>query len=158
MGSKYFIDADNEESRVPCQKLQRTARIISKPRSRCLFWSWPCLARRFGSWSTLEYMTERNAREAHAMLSSAGIYKNNATECEQEALRATTPVLKSKYQGVAQQWREMAEQAKRSAVNGPKRSGSRAKASRAVLKRCPRNRACTLRGKQEVAHAVPFQL
>jgi hypothetical protein len=68
------------------------------------------------------------------MLSRAEIYKNNAAECEREALRATTPVLKSKYQGVAQQWHEMAEQAKHSAVNGPKRSGSMAKASRAVLK------------------------
>jgi hypothetical protein len=92
------------------------------------------------------------------MLSRAEIYKNNAAECEREALRATTLVLKSKYQGVAQQWHEMAEQAKHSAVNGPKRSGSRAKASRAVLKRALANRACTLRGKQEVAHAVPFQL
>jgi hypothetical protein len=91
------------------------------------------------------------------MLSRAEIYRNNAAECEREALRATTPVLKSKYQGVAQQWREMAEQAQRSTVNGPKRSG-RAKASRAVLKRPLANRACTLRGKQEVAHAVPFQL
>jgi hypothetical protein len=42
----------------PCQKLQRTARIVSEPRSRCLFWSWPCLGRPFGSWSTLEYVTE----------------------------------------------------------------------------------------------------
>ena len=90
------------------------------------------------------------------MLPRAEIYKNNAAGCEREALRATTPVLKSKYQGVAQ-WREMAEQAERSAVSGPKRSG-RAKASRAVLKRTLANRACTLRGKQEVAHAVPFQL
>jgi hypothetical protein len=46
------------------------------------------------------------------MLSRAETYKNNAAECEREALRATAPVLKSKYQGVAQQWREMAEQAK----------------------------------------------
>ena len=92
------------------------------------------------------------------MLSRAEIYENNAAECEQEALRATTPVLKSKYQGLAQQWREMAEQAKRSAVNGPKRSGRRAKPSQAVLKRALASRACTLRGKQEVAHAVPFQL
>jgi hypothetical protein len=82
------------------------------------------------------------------MLSRAEMYKNNAAECEREALRATTPVLKSKYQRVAQQWREMAEQAERSAVNGPKRSGRGALA----------NRACTLRRKQEVAHAVPFQL
>ena len=57
------------------------------------------------------------------MLSRAEIYKSNAAECEREALRATTPVLKSKYQVLAQQWREMAEQDKRSAVNGPKRSG-----------------------------------
>jgi hypothetical protein len=80
------------------------------------------------------------------MLSRAEMYKNNAAECEREALRATTPVLKSKYQRVAQQWREMAEQAERSV--GPKRSGRGALA----------NRACTLRRKQEVAHAVPFQL
>ena len=91
------------------------------------------------------------------MLPRAEIYKNNAAGCEREALRATTPVLKSKYQGVARQWREMAERAERSAVSGPKRSG-RAKASRAVLKRTLANRVCTLRGKQEVAHAGPFQL
>jgi len=55
------------------------------------------------------------------MLSRAEIYKNNAAECEREALRATTPVLKSKYQGVAQQWHEMAEQATHSAVGEPGR-------------------------------------
>jgi hypothetical protein len=60
------------------------------------------------------------------MLSRAEIYQNNAAECEREGERATTPTLKSKYRGVAQQWREMAEQAKRSAVKRPKRSGSRA--------------------------------
>jgi hypothetical protein len=60
------------------------------------------------------------------MLSRAEIYKNNAAECEREADRATTPALQNKYRGVARQWREMAEQAKRSPVNRPKRSGSRA--------------------------------
>ena len=56
MRSKYFIDADNDESRVPLAKTSedRADRV----------WSWPCLARPFGSWSTLEYVTERNAREA----------------------------------------------------------------------------------------------
>jgi hypothetical protein len=57
------------------------------------------------------------------MLSRAELYKNNAAECEREADRAATPVLESKYRGVARQWREMAEQAKRSAVNRPKKSG-----------------------------------
>jgi len=56
MRSKYFIDADDDESRVPLAK-------TSEDRAD-RFWSWPCLARPFGSWSTLEYVTERNAREA----------------------------------------------------------------------------------------------
>jgi hypothetical protein len=51
-----------------------------------------------------------------AMWSRAETYKNNAAECEREADRATTPGLKNKYRGVAQQWREMAEQIKRPAV------------------------------------------
>jgi hypothetical protein len=42
-------------------------------------------------------------------LSRAEIYEKNAAECEREAYRATAPVLKSKYEGIAQQWREMAE-------------------------------------------------
>jgi hypothetical protein len=47
------------------------------------------------------------------MLSRAEIYKNKAAECEREADRATTSALQNKYRGVARQWREMAEQAKR---------------------------------------------
>jgi hypothetical protein len=60
------------------------------------------------------------------MISRAEIYQKNAAECEREGDCATTPALKSKYRVVAQQWREMAEQAKRSAVKRPKRNGSRA--------------------------------
>jgi hypothetical protein len=56
----------------------------------------------------------------------AEIYERNAAECESDANRATIPVSKSKYRGVAQQWREMAEQAKCSAVKRPKQSASRA--------------------------------
>ena len=54
------------------------------------------------------------------MLSRAEMYQNNAAECEREGDRATTAALKSKYRGIAQQWREMAE---RKALGGePKRS------------------------------------
>jgi hypothetical protein len=52
-----------------------------------------------------------------AMLSRAETYEKKAAECEREGDRAATPVLKSKYRGVAQQWREMAEQERRSAVS-----------------------------------------
>jgi len=48
-----------------------------------------------------------------AMLSRTEIYEKNAAECEREADRAITLALKNKYQGIAQQWREMAEQKKR---------------------------------------------
>jgi hypothetical protein len=50
------------------------------------------------------------------MLSRADIYEKKAAECEREADRATTPALKTKYEGIAQQWREMAEQKKPSAM------------------------------------------
>jgi hypothetical protein len=59
-----------------------------------------------------------------AMLSRAEIYQNNAAECEREGDLATIPALKNKYRGVAQQWREMAEQAKRSTVKRTKKRGS----------------------------------
>lgn len=55
-----------------------------------------------------------------AMLSRAEIYQNNAAECEREGDLATIPALKNKYRGVAQQWREMAEEAKRSTVKRTK--------------------------------------
>jgi hypothetical protein len=42
--------------------------------------------------------------------------RKNAAECEREADRATTPALKTKYEEIAQQWREMAEQIKPSAM------------------------------------------
>jgi hypothetical protein len=45
------------------------------------------------------------------MMSRAEIYERNAAECERECARATTSVLKRKYRDVAQQWRDMAEQA-----------------------------------------------
>jgi hypothetical protein len=50
------------------------------------------------------------------MLSRAEIYEKNAAECEREGDRAAAPVLKSKYRAVAQQWREMAQQKKPSAI------------------------------------------
>jgi hypothetical protein len=47
------------------------------------------------------------------MMSRAKIYQSNAAQCEREGDRATSPALKSKYRGVAQQWRDMAEDAKK---------------------------------------------
>jgi hypothetical protein len=58
------------------------------------------------------------------MMSRAQTYRQNAAECEWEAARAATPALKTKYRGLAQQWREMAEQKKRSAVRRSKREES----------------------------------
>jgi len=75
MRSKYFIDADNDESRVPLAK-------TSEDRAD-RFWSWPCLARPFGSWSTLEYVTERNA-ERHSFAEnrrSRMPYHSNIERC-----------------------------------------------------------------------------
>jgi hypothetical protein len=60
------------------------------------------------------------------MMPRAKIYKNNAVQCEREGDRATTPALKSKYRGVAQQWRDMAEEVKRETAWRPKKSGCRA--------------------------------
>jgi len=60
------------------------------------------------------------------MMSRAEIYERNAVECEREGARAPTLALKRKYRGLAQQWREMAEQAKKSAVRRPKKRPSRA--------------------------------
>jgi hypothetical protein len=60
------------------------------------------------------------------MMSRAKIYQSNAAQCEREGDRATSPVLKSKYRGVAQQWRDMAEDAKRETAKRPKKSGGRA--------------------------------
>jgi hypothetical protein len=48
-----------------------------------------------------------------AMMSRAEIYERNAAECKRECARATTSVLKRKYRDLAQQWRDMAEQADR---------------------------------------------
>ena len=56
------------------------------------------------------------------MLSRAEIYERKAAECEREGDRAATPAIKSKYRGLAQQWREMAEQVKQSAVKRRKKS------------------------------------
>jgi hypothetical protein len=53
---------------------------------------------------------------------SRTVYLRNADECEREGDRAALPALKSKYQGIARQWREMAEQKKRSAVKKLKKS------------------------------------
>jgi hypothetical protein len=61
-----------------------------------------------------------------AMMSRAKIYQCNAAQCEREGDRATTPVLKSKYRGVAQQWRDMAEEAKRGTAKRSKKGGGRA--------------------------------
>jgi hypothetical protein len=70
-----------------------------------------------------------NLRVPAAMRSHAKIYEKNAAECEREAACATTPALKSKYRGVAKQWREMAEQKKRSVVRKAKKSSRAASAS-----------------------------
>ena len=56
------------------------------------------------------------------MASRAEIYEKNAAECEREADRATTPALKIKYEGIARQWHEMAEQKKPSAMLDARRS------------------------------------
>jgi len=56
------------------------------------------------------------------MASRAEIYEKNAAECEREADRATTPALKIKYEGIARQWHEMAEQKKPSAMRDERRS------------------------------------
>jgi hypothetical protein len=55
------------------------------------------------------------------MVSRAETYEKKAAECEREGDHAATPALKSKYRGVAQQWREMAEQTKRAASRKPKK-------------------------------------
>jgi hypothetical protein len=55
------------------------------------------------------------------MMSRAEIYEKNAAECEREGARATTPVLKRKYRDLAQQWRDMAEQADRAVVKRTQR-------------------------------------
>ena len=55
-------------------------------------------------------------------MSRAEIYLRNAAECEREGARAATSALKDKYRGLAEQWRDMAEQADRAAVNGSKRT------------------------------------
>jgi hypothetical protein len=55
------------------------------------------------------------------MMSRAEIYERNAAECERECARATTLVLKRKYRDLAQQWRDMAEQADRAVVNRTQR-------------------------------------
>jgi hypothetical protein len=58
---------------------------------------------------------------AVAVTSRAEIYRTKALQCEWEGARAATPALKRKYRNLAQQWREMAEQAERAAVRRPKR-------------------------------------
>jgi hypothetical protein len=49
------------------------------------------------------------------------MYRLNAAECERECARATTLVLKRKYRDLAQQWRDMAEQADRAVVKRTQR-------------------------------------
>jgi hypothetical protein len=58
---------------------------------------------------------------AVAMTLPAEMYRLNAAECERECARATTLVLKRKYRDLAQQWREMAEQADRAVVKRTQR-------------------------------------
>jgi hypothetical protein len=61
-----------------------------------------------------------------AMTHRADMYRKNAVECEREGLRAPTSALKRKYRDLAQQWREMAEQAQHAAEGKPtKRSTAR---------------------------------
>jgi hypothetical protein len=61
-----------------------------------------------------------------AMKSRAEKYLRNAVECEREGARAATLALKNKYRGIAEQWREMAEQKKRAKVVSLKKNRSRA--------------------------------
>jgi hypothetical protein len=56
---------------------------------------------------------------AVAMTLPAEMYRLNAAECERECARAM--VLKRKYRDLAQQWREMAEQADRAVVKRTQR-------------------------------------
>jgi hypothetical protein len=58
---------------------------------------------------------------AVAMMLRAEMYRLNAAECERECARATTLVLKRKYRDLAQQWRDMAEQADRAVVKRTQR-------------------------------------
>ncbi len=46
------------------------------------------------------------------MTSCTEKYQRTAAECEHESAIAPAPALKSKYLGIAQQWRAMAEQKK----------------------------------------------
>ena len=75
---------------------------------------WFALSRRSDSPSTISPF--RPLHVPVAMMSRAEIYERNAVECEREGARAPTLALKRKYRGLAQQWREMAVQAKKSAV------------------------------------------
>jgi hypothetical protein len=56
-----------------------------------------------------------------AVTRRAEIYRTKALQCEREGACAATPALKHKYRDLAQQWREMAEQAERAAMRRPKR-------------------------------------
>ena len=56
-----------------------------------------------------------------AVTSRAQVYRTKALQCEREGARAAIPALKRKYRNLAQQWREMAEQAERAAVRRPKK-------------------------------------
>jgi len=80
---------------------------------------WFALSRRSDSPSTISPF--RPLHVPVAMMSRAEIYERNAVECEREGARAPTLALKRKYRGLAQQWREMAVQAKKSAVRRGRR-------------------------------------
>jgi hypothetical protein len=69
------------------------------------------------------------------MMSRAEIYEKNAAECERESARAPSSALKSKYRGLAQQWREMAEQA----IGGDEAKKSRKGSERELTARRRRN-------------------
>ena len=60
-----------------------------------------------------------------AVTSRAEIYRTKALQCEREGARAAIPALKRKYRNLAQQWREMAEQAGRAAGEKAKKSSAK---------------------------------
>jgi hypothetical protein len=72
-------------------------------------------------WKGLPLEQRANFDVRVTMMSRAEIYERNAAECERECARATTLVLKRKYRDLAQQWRDMAEQADRAVVKRTQR-------------------------------------
>ena len=102
---------------------------------------------------------------AMAVTSRAEIYRTKALQCEQEGARAAAPALKRKYRNLAQQWREMAEQAERAAVRRPKEFSRlnvsvRRRRGRGIGPAHPRNRRRQAAGRCDRARQsiLPFLL